>query len=275
MNLPFFKFHGTGNDFIIACNRDGTFIQSAKQRQALISALCNRHFGIGADGLMLLEKDQSFDFRMLYYNADGLEGSFCGNGGRCIAAYAHMSGFVRKKNMVFRAFDGKHTAEIVSHNGGDYMVCLGLNDTVAPSQISNARYFVDTGSPHLVLFDDDISAMDVVKKGREIRNSPEWTPGGINVTFAQIDKNNKLRIRTYERGVENETLSCGTGVVAAALAAHTFQAPGTAEQVQRVVDTPGGRLKVSFTPAGSVQDLITGIRLSGPATFVFRGEMNY
>lgn len=275
MNLPFFKFHGTGNDFIIVCNRDGTFIQSARQRQELVSALCKRHIGIGADGLILVEEDQLFDFRMIYFNADGKEGSFCGNGGRCVAAYAHMSGFARKKKLVFRAFDGKHTAEIVSYNGGDYTVSLGLNDTAAPRQISNAGYFVDTGSPHLVLFNDDISAMDAEKKGREIRNSPEWTPGGVNVTFAQIDKNNKLRIRTYERGVEHETLSCGTGVVAAALAAHAFQPPATDEKVQRVVDTPGGRLKVSFAPAVSARDLITDIRLSGPATFVFRGEMNY
>ncbi len=273
MTMTFFKFHGTGNDFIIVDNRDGKFIHPGNQRQAFISALCTRHFGIGADGLILLEADQSLDFRMLYYNANGLEGSLCGNGGRCAVAFVHLSGIIRKKHIVFRAIDGEHEAKIISHNGGEYTVSLELKDTPVPRQINETDYFVDTGSPHLVLFTEDIDAIDVVSKGREIRNSPEWGPDGVNVNFVRIEDKINLRIRTYERGVENETLSCGTGVTAAAIAAHTFH-HYTDTQKQILVNTAGGQLKVSYTPAVTNDGLITKIRLTGPAIFVFRGEMN-
>jgi len=272
MGVIFHKYQGTGNDFILIDNRTGHFTPSGDQRQQVIARLCNRHFGIGADGLILLEDDQDADFKMLYFNADGREGSLCGNGSRCAAAFAHSTGIVKQPDMHFRAIDGEHAAEIISHEGNEYMIKVWLNDVRHPTRINANAYVVHTGSPHLVVFSDEINGTDVFSEGQTIRNSDRWAPEGINVNFVKIHDQKSLSVRTYERGVENETLSCGTGVTAAAIAAYTHQGkekPGTEMKVR----APGGKLSVAFTPPEQNSGPFTGIHLTGPAVFVFKGEM--
>ncbi len=274
MSIDFYKFHGTGNDFIIIDNREGGFISSADQRQKFITLLCNRHFGIGADGLILLETDQTTDFQMLYFNADGREGSLCGNGSRCAAAFAHMAGIVKQSHMHFRAIDGVHAAEIISHDNNEYMTTVWLNNAPQPTRLSATSYFANTGSPHLVIFSDTITGIDVFSEGRKIRNSHRWAPEGVNVDFVEIHDDGSLSVRTYERGVENETLSCGTGVTAAAIAAYNHQEPLKPPMIQKV-HTSGGELSVSYTPPVKNNDPFADIHLTGPAVFVFKGKMNY
>lgn len=256
MNLHFYKYQGAGNDFILLDNR-GKNIKLTNQQVAL---LCNRHLGIGADGLMLLEEEAEYDFRMVYYNADGNESSMCGNGGRCITAFAHKLGLIGTETD-FTAIDGVHNA-VINTNG---TISLHMQDVHEFSEFENYS-ILNTGSPHYVLWVDDVQEIDVFNKGREIRNQSAFQPKGINVNFVQ-KLNNGIWVRTYERGVEDETLSCGTGVTAAAIAA-THKETGT---FHTDIQTPGGILNVSFTkdsPGTAINVILTG-----PAVCVFEGDI--
>ena len=257
MQIQFHKYQGTGNDFILIDNRD----ESVKLDKDQIAFLCHRRFGIGADGLMLLENAPGADFRMVYFNSDGAESSMCGNGGRCITAFAKSLGIIVNRAH-FLAIDGMHEAS-VSEDG---MVSLKMKDV---SEINSQpdHAVLDTGSPHYVQWVHDTAAVDVVSTGRNIRYQPRFAPGGLNVNFAHKISDSELKVRTYERGVEDETLSCGTGVTAAAIAA---SGDATGLFVTNV-HTPGGLLQVSFEKSepGQAQDVI----LQGPAVFVFKGEI--
>lgn len=257
MQLNFSKYHGAGNDFILVDNREGG-IQLTKEQVAF---LCNRHLGIGADGLMLLETAAGYDFRMVYYNSDGGESTMCGNGGRCITAFAKKLGIIGNTTS-FVAIDGPHEAFYTA--GG--LISLHMQN-VNGIKIHEGYCMLDTGSPHYIKWVTDVQNTDVVHQGRAIRNEERFQPKGINVNFVQVITDNSLWIRTYERGVEDETLSCGTGVTAGAIAA-TGNETGSFEIT---VQTPGGKLQVSFiknTPA-SANDVI----LTGPAMFVFEGSI--
>ena len=257
MQLPFHKYHGTGNDFILMDNRAGN-IQLNKVQ---VAALCHRRFGIGADGLMLLETTADADFRMVYYNADGGESTMCGNGGRCITAFAKSLSIIERET-TFTAIDGLHHASI----NADGQISLGMKD-VAGIQLFADHALLDTGSPHYVQWVDTTVAVDVVSIGRSIRNQPRFAPGGINVNFTSRASASSLLVRTYERGVEDETLSCGTGVTAAAIAAS-----GVATGVFRMqIETPGGQLEVSFTK--DKPDTAREVVLHGPVTFVYAGSV--
>lgn len=254
--LSFAKYQGTGNDFVMVDNRDGTVFLS----QETIAWLCHRRFGIGADGLILLESDPEVDFRMVYFNSDGAESTFCGNGGRCVVAFAHALGTIGLGKTTFRARDGRHDAEWDGNR-----VRLRMNLPAGPRKVDDNRYDVHTGSPHRVVLVRDLARFPVLEKGREIRQS--HSPEGINVNFLEQENAHTIGLRTYERGVEDETLSCGTGVTAAALAAHRewgMQSPVT-------VRTPGGILTVSFESdaLGGYSDIF----LEGPAVAVFRGDI--
>lgn len=254
MQLSFSKYHGTGNDFILADNRKGGINLTRED----VAYLCHRRFGIGADGLMLLEEAAGYDFRMVYYNSDGNESSMCGNGGRCIVAFAHSLGLIADKAS-FVAVDGPHEATL-NKNG---TVSLHMKDVTGIADHGD-HVVLDTGSPHYILWEEAVAEADVFGRGRSIRNDPEFAPGGINVNFVQRTGEG-LYIRTYERGVEDETFSCGTGVTAAAIAAAGTQT-GTFDTA---IETPGGELRVSF-----IKDLPSAARkvvLHGPAVFVFSG----
>jgi diaminopimelate epimerase len=258
MKIQFFKFHGTGNDFIFIDNRGGTFFPDP----ATVARLCNRHSGIGADGLILLQNAEGYDFSMAYFNSDGKESTMCGNGGRCIAAFARHLGIITD-NARFMATDGEHAAEIILHDGPDLLVRVRLRD----AQVAASTAFgtlVNTGSPHLVRFVADVFKVDVVKEGRKIRYGKKFAEEGINIDFVEIIKDT-LHVRTYERGVEDETLSCGTGVTAAALVTASKFEPAKGFYN---VETRGGSLKVSFK-----QNRLdfTEVWLEGPVRLVFEG----
>jgi len=223
-----------------------------------IQRLCDRHFGIGADGLMILNTSIKADFEMKYFNSDGYPGTMCGNGGRCIAAFAQTLG-IYSERCSFVASDGLHTAEI-QQNGE---IRLSMNNVSQVRPIADG-FFLDTGSPHYIEFSSDISAIDVFARGRDLRNNPVF-PGGTNVNFVEIH-NDSIRVRTYERGVEDETLSCGTGVTAAAIAAH-INNPSIKPPVR--VETMGGTLHVEFV----FNESVTDIYLTGPAEYVFHGTI--
>ncbi len=254
--MTFYKYHGTGNDFILFDNRDGKIALSKEQ----IGHMCHWHFGIGADGLMLLQRADGFDFRMVYYNSDGAESTMCGNGGRCLTAFAKSLGIIDTVAN-FIAIDGPHKATI----GNDGVISLHMND-VSGMEIKDGYTILNTGSPHYVKWTLDVKNTDIFHEGRSIRNQPEFQPDGINVNFVQLLEG-KISVRTYERGVEDETLSCGTGVTAAAIAA---TATRTGTFVTDIV-TPGGNLKVSFTKNSATT--ATDVMLIGPAVFVFKGEI--
>ncbi len=258
MKIPFTKYHGAGNDFILIDNREETFGLEAKQ----IEKLCNRHFGIGADGLILLQESEGYDFSMRYFNADGNEASLCGNGGRCIVAFARHLGII-KKETTFWAVDGEHQAMILSSSKDIDNIRLKLNDVNDWSHSGNDLIF-DTGSPHLIKKVDDVENFDIISEGRQIRYSDRFTDEGINVNFISPG-NQHIKIRTYERGVESETLACGTGAVASALAAsfHQYKSPV-------LLKARGGELKVSYN---FDENKFTDIWLEGPAAYVFDGEI--
>ena len=257
MLVHFSKYHGAGNDFIIIDNRQGVILN---EDHTVIRGLCDRHLGIGADGLILLTGHDEYDFEMNYFNADGLEGSFCGNGARCIASFAYGSG-IAGKSMRFKASDGVHIALVE-----DNQIRVKMND-VARLEKKEGFFFLDTGSPHAVFSRPDVKTMDAVGEGKKIRYSKSFEPAGTNVDFIQRE-GNTLFIRTYERGVENETLSCGTGVVAAAICAVL---DGTIDKTPVPVQTRGGKLEVDFT---IIRDnRVTDIWLTGPVRFVFKGEI--
>lgn len=260
MNIPFEKYHGTGNDFIIVDIRN----HAIPDDPAIISYLCDRHFGIGADGLIMLDKSAAYDFVMRYFNADGKEASMCGNGGRCITGYAEKHGII-KQEAVFLASDGPHHARINKKTNNSYIVDLQIAD-VKKSNWEQDRIFIDTGSPHLIQLCEGLKDFDVVQEGRKLRFSKEFAPEGTNVNFIE-EVNGVVHIRTYERGVEAETLSCGTGVSASAIAwALRNNLPSPIE-----ISAVGGILKVYFQRDG---DLFTEVRLEGPAEFVFSGKID-
>lgn len=258
MKIPFSKYHGAGNDFILIDNRNLFWKPSRNE----IFRLCHRHFGIGADGLILLEDSVGFDFGMVYYNSDGNESTMCGNGGRCITSFAASLGIITNKAH-FYAIDGEHVSEIISSNGSITMVRLKMKD-VTKVKLSDDNFIIDTGSPHFVTFKKDVKKIDVVIEGRKIRYSQEYLPDGINVNFVEVMGDN-LYVRTYERGVEDETLSCGTGVTASAIAAH-LKFP---EQMSLInVNTKGGELSVSFQVD---EGQFTEVWLQGPVEVVYSG----
>lgn len=259
MTLKFYKYQGTGNDFIIIDNRTEFF---SKNNTKLVNFLCDRKFGIGADGLMLVEKPEveDDDFKMVYYNADGNESSMCGNGGRCLVAFAKHLGIIKDKAK-FTAIDGSHKAII--HNG---LVSLQMQD-VKSIRREGEDLFLDTGSPHHVVFTEEVDTIDVRKQGADIRYNQQYKEKGTNVNFVKQLSANEYKVRTYERGVEDETLSCGTGVTAVAIAASASnRADGELVKLQ----TPGGELSVSFRRNG---ETFKEIWLTGPATQVFKGEI--
>ena len=254
--MNFYKYHGTGNDFILIDNRDGAI----RLNEDEVASLCHRRFGIGADGLMLLEQSDGYDFRMVYYNADGRESTMCGNGGRCITAFARELGIV-SHHARFLAIDGEHTATVHA----DGLISLHMQD-VAEVSLKNGFALLNTGSPHYIKWVTDVVHTDVYTEGNEIRNRVEFQPAGINVNFVQVLGENRLLVRTYERGVEDETYSCGTGVTAAAIAA-TGETTGI---FLMSIETPGGELQVSFTK--HTPTTAVNIVLTGPAVKVFQGQ---
>lgn len=254
MLIPFSKYHGTGNDFILIDQRVTTYLTRTDQTQ--IAQLCARHFGIGADGLMLLQSKNGYDFEMIYFNSDGRESTLCGNGGRCIVAFAQRLQMFEQQCR-FWAIDGVHEANIQ----GDW-VELRMND-VQEIQVQPNFYFMNTGSPHYVQFVENIQEVDVVVEGRKVRYTPQFQPNGTNVNFVQV-QNDFLQVATYERGVEDETLSCGTGVTAAAVAYYLQHPVKTTIPIR----TKGGQLQVRFVPEDSK---FTNVWLCGPTKFVFSG----
>lgn len=258
MNIPFYKYQGTGNDFVILDNRAGNFTQLTNVQ---IAFLCDRRFGIGADGLMMLQLKEGYDFEMVYYNADGNEGSMCGNGGRCLVAFAKDLGVI-EKTAEFLATDGFHEA-LVKENG---WVELKMKDVDKVEKFDD-HTILNTGSPHYIRWEKDIAKTAVFEEGKRIRYSPPFLKEGINVNFVQLH-DDALSVRTYERGVEAETLSCGTGVTAAAIAASS----STNGQQERKILTPGGELKVRFEKKSDTS--FENIWLCGPATFVFSGTID-
>jgi diaminopimelate epimerase len=263
--IHFYKYQGTGNDFILIDNRSGG---TAWLNTGIISQLCDRRFGIGADGLILLENSGVADFKMIYYNSDGKQSSMCGNGGRCVVAFARFLG-IAGNIQAFEAIDGMHNARILDGDANQMMVTLQMND-VKYSVKKNGAYIMDTGSPHYVTFCRDVSQLDIMAEGRNVRNSPEYKEKGINVNFVDAQEN-KFHMRTYERGVEAETYSCGTGTVATALALD--QEGLLKEKDKAVLLTPGGKLEVTFKKGSGGY---TDIWLTGPAVQVFEGiyDMN-
>ncbi len=258
MFLKFHKYQGTGNDFIILDNRKGEFSSLNTEH---INFLCNRRFGIGADGLMLLNSKQGYDFEMKYFNADGRESSMCGNGGRCLVKFAYHLG-IHKNTYLFDAIDGNHEAEIDL----DGTVSLKMKDVPKIRHISG-DYIIDTGSPHYIKMVSDLDKLDVFKDGRSIRNSNLFKKEGINVNFVEQVGDDEIAVRTYERGVEDETLSCGTGVTAAALACYHNETGFN----DVMVNTKGGKLNVEYDRLNN--DSYSNIWLSGPAEKVFEGEV--
>jgi diaminopimelate epimerase len=254
MAIGFNKYQGTGNDFIIIDNRTGVFNPANNE---LVKFLCDRRFGIGADGLILISSETGYDYRMIYFNSDGNESSMCGNGGRCAAAFA-LRHSIAGETQKFITFDGQHEAVRIKD-----IVRLKMNDVTGHKLIDN-HYFINTGSPHYVVFSKDVRKMDVHNTGKKLRWSDKFAPGGTNVNFAELTDNG-IFVRTFERGVEDETLSCGTGVTASAIASvlNGHFKPGKIN-----IETPGGKLSVEFKIA---DERITDIWLCGPATFVFEG----
>ncbi|RLD42376.1 MAG: diaminopimelate epimerase [Bacteroidetes bacterium] len=263
MTIKFYKYHGAGNDFVIIDNRITHYQLSTKQ----IALLCHRRFGIGADGFMTIENDEKLDFRMKYYNSDGAEGSMCGNGGRCIVAFAKKLEIISNIT-TFIATDGIHEAKINSNNGNILDISLKMND-VDNISTNNDSYFLDTGSPHHISFVNDVDTIDVYNKGKEIRYSDFYKKtNGTNVNFIEI-KDDYLKIRTYERGVEDETYACGTGATAAAIA-YAYKEGIYNKEIR--IKAIGGDLSLSFNFIKD-ENMFKDVVLRGPAEIVFSGTI--
>ena len=251
----FYKFQGTGNDFIMIDNRDLIFPKNTET----IARLCDRRFGIGGDGLILLENEKGYDFKMVYYNSDGNESTMCGNGGRCLVAFAYMLD-IFEEQCRFIAIDGPHDASI--DNG---LVQLKMIDVDVVEDFEG-NTVLNTGSPHFVQRVENLKDYEVFAKGKAIRNSEKFLKEGINVNFVEILAENQLFVRTYERGVEDETYSCGTGVTASAI---SYLRNKNMNEVK--VKVLGGNLKVRLEKDG---DSFKNIWLEGPAKLVFEGKVN-
>ena len=257
--VDFYKYQGAGNDFIIIDNRDLSFTDT---RPEVIARLCNRRFGIGADGFMLLNPSQNFDFEMVYYNADGNLGSMCGNGGRCIVAFARKVGVI-SESTTFMAVDGAHLASI---NASGNWVSLKMQDVNQIDRLGD-DYVLNTGSPHYVKIVNDLEKLDVAGEGALIRYGDVYKNEGINVNFAS-PTDEGYAVRTYERGVEDETLACGTGVTAVALAmASQLNLKG---KIETPIRARGGNLVIRFRAEGG---RYADVFLEGPAEFVFKGTI--
>ncbi len=255
--IPFQKYQGTGNDFVLIDQRTEQYLR--REGQSQIARLCHRRFGIGADGLILLQDNPDYDFEMIYFNADGREGSMCGNGGRCIVAFAHSLGIIGD-HCRFLAVDGPHEARVRP----DGWIELKMSD-VTDIEEGEGFYFLDTGSPHYVAFVEELQQVDVVRRGQEVRYSERFREKGTNVNFVQA-ANKAISVATYERGVEDETLSCGTGVTAAAIAHYLRHPQGPKASIP--IEVKGGQLEVRFEIK---KGRFTNIWLCGPAENVFGG----
>lgn len=256
-NIPFYKYEGTGNDFVLVDQRQEIYL--TRQDTNLIEHICNRRFGIGADGLILLQNVEDYDFEMIYFNSDGRESTMCGNGGRCIAAFANYLG-VAGDHCRFLAIDGPHEAKIIGN-----WVELKMSN-VTDVEIGDGSFVLNTGSPHYVVFVEDLSDINIVESGQVIRYSDRFRKEGINVNFVE-KTDGGIEVATYERGVEDETLSCGTGVTAAALSYHLANPNLNASEV--AISTKGGQLKVRFEKGK--EKGFENIWLCGPANRVFEG----
>lgn len=259
MKQTFYKYQGTGNDFVIIDNRQGFF---DKNNTKLVNHLCDRRFGIGADGLILLEDHDQYDFKMVYFNADGNESSMCGNGGRCISHFANHLGMIGNVG-TFEAIDGEHHVKVEND-----IVELQMQD-VNTIETFDTHTFLDTGSPHHVQLCESTKALDVKGEGAKIRFGAPYGTVGANVNFVQTIANDTFAVRTYERGVEDETLSCGTGVTAVALAMHAI---GKTDSNLVKLQTEGGELRIRFEK----NDIgYQNIWLIGKATLVFKGNIEW
>ena len=258
MTLTFYKYQGTGNDFVLVDNRQMTF---PKNNTNLVARLCDRKFGIGADGLILLEDAKMADFKMVYYNADGNTSTMCGNGGRCMVAFANYLGII-KDATTFEATDGLHEATIENDIVSLKMINIDTVDEF------DEHLFLDTGSPHHVTFVKNVKNVNVKITGRKIRVGAPYFSEGSNVNFVEQTDTNAFKVRTYERGVEDETLSCGTGVTAVAIAAHKAKKTNSNSVL---LETPGGHLEVSFQVDNNTYK---NVFLKGAATFVFKGTID-
>lgn len=282
--MVFYKYHGAGNDFLIADGRDENIDLTAQQ----IASVCDRHTGVGADGVMVLERDPELDFRMRYYNSDGSGGMMCGNGGRCIVAFAADLGF---SHFSFNAPDGQHIAELIpgtevpaAFSKTQRVVRLKMRD-VSGAVPYGTDWFLDTGTRHLVHFVDNVADYDVTGEGCRLRHDPRFAPQGVNVNFVQVNvPGQEITVRTFEKGVEDETLACGTGIVASSLA--TWLATRLATRQSTSCDDLGSRqitvharisdLSVTFTPSlhpDPSASRFTDIWLQGPAAFICRVEI--
>lgn len=289
MKVKISKYQGAGNDFVIIDNRKGDISLSKDQ----IKFLCDRRFGVGADGLMYLISSDKHDFKMQYFNSDGNEGTMCGNGGRCLVSFASHKGI---KKFQFEAIDGIHTGKVLHFSKLTSDIEIDMIDVNGIKEHSPKSFYLDTGSPHLVMFVNNLKKYDVETQGKLWRNHPMF-PGGTNVNFVQgnwgkesagwkqsLEPGNtlELSLRTYERGVEAETFACGTGITAAAIAYHKLLNNTSANRfsnnsfypadITTKVKARGGLLEVRFRYLGN--DRYTNIILKGPATFVFECEIN-
>jgi diaminopimelate epimerase len=268
LSIEFYKYQGTGNDFIMIDDRSGSF--PVKDTQ-LVARLCDRRFGIGADGLILLQPHPELSFYMKYYNADGNESSMCGNGGRCLAAFANRLGVVKDKAK-FMAIDGPHEVLIHEPENGSNFVKLKMQSVSWVEKRGNNTYVLDTGSPHYVSYiDTNLNELDLIPEAKKIRYNDEFAAEGINVNFATVTGDTSIAIRTYERGVEDETLSCGTGVTAAALSLSLLKKLPSGHYTINV-KVMGGELKVSYD-YDEAEGAFSNIWLQGPATFVYAGTV--
>jgi len=259
VKIHFYKYQATGNDFVLIDNRTSGYSFSKRQ----IEKICHRRFGVGADGLMLIEKHPTLDFNLVYYNSDGSQ-SLCGNGSRAAVVMAATLGLFYK-HTTFNAYDGSHEAELMDRE----IVRLKMNDVTVVKKMGD-EYFIHTGSPHHLRIVKDVNSFPVVEEGRKIRYGENYAPVGTNANFIELQENNTIAVRTYERGVEDETFSCGTGVTASALAAsfHGYTSPVH-------IKVKGGELSVEFKPgpSGSVPTTFQDVFLVGPAKMVFEGDL--
>ncbi|HBZ25846.1 MAG TPA: diaminopimelate epimerase [Rikenellaceae bacterium] len=288
MIVKAYKYQGAGNDFVIIDNRKGDVSLTSEQ----IKLLCDRRFGIGSDGLMYLGKSENYDFSMTYFNSDGNEGTMCGNGGRCLVAFAAHRGL---KSYRFEAIDGEHIAKVISYSPVTCFVELGMIDVTSIKEHSPKSFILNTGSPHMVNFVDNLKEYDVIGQGRLWRHHTMF-PEGTNVNFVQgnwgrdsagwssIFKTGdylELSVRTFERGVEDETLACGTGITASAVAYHHLLSKNFRNRsynneiyptnIRTKIKAVGGDLEVTFKYMGG--ERYTNIILKGNASFVFKCDI--
>lgn len=269
--MTFYKYQGAGNDFLIADNRSGELHISTEQ----IASLCDRRYGVGADGLMLLERSAEYDFRMVYFNSDGSGGMMCGNGGRCMVAFAADQGI---EHFDFDAADGFHSAQILAASGAQKTVRLKMKDvadiqkyeSLTGVNVPSQGCFLDTGTRHYVRLVEGLESYDIVSEGRDIRyNGQELQPVGANVNYVE-PFDGGVKVRTYEKGVEDETFACGTGIVASCVASYvTGLKPSETFEDGRVkydVMAKKDALSVDFIPSETL--VAKDVWLTGPATFV-------